>query len=39
MNFSEMPELSWAGSYYVVMGVNVVGMLVLYLLFRRFKWL
>lgn len=39
MNFEEMPELSWAGSYFVVMGLNVTGMLVLYLLFRRFKWL
>ena len=39
MNFTDMPELQWQGGYFVVMGVNVVGMLVLYLLFRRFKWL
>ena len=39
MNFTDMPELSWAGSYFVVMAVNVIGMVVLYLLFRKFKWL
>lgn len=39
MNFEDMPELHWAGSYFVVMGVNLVGMVLIYLLFRRFKWL
>lgn len=39
MNFDDMPELHLPGGYFVVMGINVVGMLVLYLLFRRFKWL
>lgn len=39
MNFDEMPELHWAGSYFVVMAANIIGMLVLYLLFRKFKWL
>ena len=34
-----LPELRLAGSYFVVMGANIIGMLVLYLLFRRFKWL
>ncbi|MBK8447521.1 MAG: magnesium and cobalt transport protein CorA [Micropruina sp.] len=39
MNFEEMPELRWAGSYFVVMAFNAIAMLVLYLLFRKFKWL
>jgi len=39
MNFEDMPELHWAGSYFVVMTVNVIAMTLLYVLFRRIKWL
>ncbi|MDN5793697.1 MAG: magnesium and cobalt transport protein CorA, partial [Brevibacterium aurantiacum] len=39
MNFDNMPELHWVNGYFVVMVMNVVGMVVLYALFRRFKWL
>ena len=39
MNFDTIPELHWAYGYFVVMAINAVTMLVLYLLFRRFRWL
>jgi magnesium transporter len=39
MNFDNIPELHWQYGYFALMGVNVVLMLVLYLIFRRFHWL
>ena len=39
MNFDNIPELHWGQGYYVVMAMNVIGMTVLYFLFRKFKWL
>lgn len=39
MNFDNIPELHWGYGYFVVMAANMIGMLVLYMLFRRFKWL
>ncbi len=39
MNFDNIPELHWQFGYFAVMGANVVLMVVLYVLFRRFKWL
>jgi magnesium transporter len=39
MNFDNMPELHWEYGYFAVMAVSFVVMIVLYLLFRRFRWL
>lgn len=39
MNFDNIPELHWQYGYFVLMGVNIALMLVLYLIFRRIKWL
>lgn len=39
MNFENMPELRTEFGYFVVLGVMAVSMLVLFLLFRRFRWL
>lgn len=39
MNFDNMPELAMPYGYFAVMIFNAVAMLVLYLLFRKFKWL
>ncbi len=39
MNFDNIPELHWAYGYFVLMGVNVALMIVLYLIFRRIRWL
>jgi magnesium transporter len=39
MNFDNMPELHWAFGYFALMGLNFVLMLVLYLIFRRIRWL
>lgn len=39
MNFDNMPELHWQYGYFGVLVVNVVLMVLLYVLFRRFKWL
>ncbi len=39
MNFDNMPELHAVNGYFVVMALNVIGMITLYFLFRRFKWL
>ncbi|HOA89967.1 MAG TPA: magnesium and cobalt transport protein CorA [Propioniciclava tarda] len=39
MNFDNMPELHTEYGYFVVLGVMLMGMLVTYLLFRRFRWI
>jgi len=39
MNFDNMPELHWGYGFQIVMALNIIGMVVLYLLFRKFKWL
>ena len=39
MNFDNMPELHWEYGYVAVMAVSFIAMIVLYLLFRRFRWL
>jgi magnesium transporter len=39
MNFDNMPELHWHYAYFAILGLNVVLMLVLYLVFRRIRWL
>jgi magnesium transporter len=39
MNFDNIPELHWAYGYFALMGVNATLMLVLYLIFRRIRWL
>jgi magnesium transporter len=38
MNFVNMPELQWAGGYYLIIGVMVVLGLGMYLWFRRKGW-
>ena len=39
MNFDNMPELHWEYGYFAVLGVSGLAMIVLYLLFRKFRWL
>jgi magnesium transporter len=39
MNFDNIPELHWQYGYFALMGVNFALMLVLYLIFRRIRWL
>lgn len=39
MNFSNMPELNLVHGYYGALGLIVASMLVLYLVFRRKRWL
>jgi magnesium transporter len=39
MNFDSMPELHWQFGYLGVMAVNFALMLILYLVFRRIRWL
>ena len=39
MNFTHMPELGTRYGYYVVLGVMATIMVVLYVIFRRLKWL
>jgi magnesium transporter len=39
MNFDNIPELHWAYGYFALMAVNATLMLVLYLVFRRIRWL
>ena len=39
MNFDNIPELRWQYGYFILMGLNVTLMIVLYLVFRRIKWL
>jgi magnesium transporter len=38
MNFVNMPELKWAGGYYLIIGVMVALGLGMYLWFRRKGW-
>jgi magnesium transporter len=38
MNFVNMPELHWAGGYYLIIGVMVTLGLGMYLWFRRKGW-
>jgi magnesium transporter len=39
MNFDNMPELKWAGGYYLVIGFVIVTCLALFANFRRMRWL
>ncbi|RAK52202.1 magnesium/cobalt transporter CorA [Phenylobacterium deserti] len=39
MNFDYLPELHWKYGYYAVLGAIAVACLVLYLAFKRSKWL
>lgn len=39
MNFDNLPELHWEYGYFALMAVNATLMLVLYLIFRRIRWL
>lgn len=39
MNFDNIPELHWEYGYFALMVINAVLMLVLYLIFRRIRWL
>jgi magnesium transporter len=39
MNFVNMPELQWQFGYVAVMALNFTLMLILYLIFRRIRWL
>lgn len=39
MNFDNMPELRAPNGYFIVLGVMVVLMIVVYLFFRRSRWL
>lgn len=39
MNFDDMPELHYHYSYYVVLGIMATACVVLYVLFKRAKWL
>lgn len=39
MNFDNIPELHWQYGYFALMGVNAALMLVLYVVFRRIRWL
>ncbi len=39
MNFDNIPELHWEDGYFIVLGVMVAAVILLYLLFRRSKWL
>ncbi|MDO5712736.1 MAG: magnesium and cobalt transport protein CorA, partial [Micrococcales bacterium] len=39
MNFANMPELDWAYGYYLVLGLMLGVVTLLYVLFRRSKWL
>jgi len=38
-NFDNIPELHWEYGYFALLVVNAVLMLVLFLVFRRFRWL
>ena len=38
-NFDIMPELHWEYGYHLVLGVMVLAVVMLYVLFRRSKWL
>ena len=39
MNFQHMPELSWRFGYPLALLAMVVGVVVLYLLFKRNRWM
>jgi magnesium transporter len=39
MNFDNLPELHWQYGYFALMAGNATLMLVLYLIFRRIRWL
>lgn len=39
MNFENMPELSWTFGYPVAIGGMVAFALILYLVFKRQKWM
>jgi magnesium transporter len=39
MNFDNIPELHWQYGYLALMVLNAVLMVLLYVLFRRFRWL
>jgi magnesium transporter len=39
MNFQWMPELHWAYSYPLVLGLTIGSCVLLYLFFRRSNWL
>jgi len=39
MNFDNMPELHTQHGYFVVLGLMLAGMVLAFLLFRRFRWL
>ena len=39
MNFDNIPELHWQYGYFALMAVNTTLMLVLYLVFRRIRWI
>jgi len=39
MNFDNIPELHWQYGYFALMAANAALMLVLYLIFRRIRWL
>lgn len=38
-NFDNMPELHWEYGYHLVLGVMILAVVMLYVLFRRSKWL
>lgn len=39
MNFQYMPELTWRYGYFAVLGVMATSMVLLYVIFRKNKWL
>jgi magnesium transporter len=39
MNFQHMPELGWRAGYWITLGAMAVLAFLLYLLFKRIRWL
>ncbi|MGV2686004.1 LPXTG cell wall anchor domain-containing protein, partial [Clostridium perfringens] len=39
MNFTNMPELDWKYSYYVVLGIMVFAGALMFYLFRKKDWI
>ncbi|MDR2846727.1 MAG: hypothetical protein LBV22_00075 [Mycoplasmataceae bacterium] len=39
MNFNFMPELQWAGSYFIVIGALIIITIILVVLFKKKQWL
>jgi magnesium transporter len=39
MNFEYMPELKWRYGYFVVLGLMVISIIIMFIWFRRKKWL